>query len=84
MDDLEVFRSAFIASGIDIERLIARTQQDDVKKRLIDLTTDAVNRGAFGSPTFFVGKEMFFGKDRLRDVEESIVEQTSRAMPKTA
>ncbi len=77
MDDAEVFRSAFISSGIDIDRLIARAQQDDVKKRLIDLTTDAVNRGAFGSPTFFVGKEMFFGKDQLRDVEESIVEQMS-------
>jgi 2-hydroxychromene-2-carboxylate isomerase len=75
MDDVEVFRSAFISSGIDIDPLIARAQQGDVKKRLIDLTTDAVNRGAFGSPTFFVGKEMFFGKDRLRDVEESIVEQ---------
>ena len=78
MDDLEVFRSAFKSSGVDIERLIARAQQDDVKKRLIDLTTDAVNRGAFGSPTFFVGTEMFFGKDQLRDVEESIIEQTSR------
>jgi 2-hydroxychromene-2-carboxylate isomerase len=84
MDDVEVFRSAFAASGIDIERLMARAQQDDVKKRLIDLTTDAVNRGAFGSPTFFVGKEMFFGKDQLRDVEESIVEQTGPALPKTA
>ena len=84
MDDLETFRNAFISSGIDIDRLIARAQQDDVKKGLIDRTTDAVNRGAFGSPTFFVGKEMFFGKDQLRDVEESIVEQTSRAMTKTA
>ena len=72
MDDVEVFRSAFAASGIDIERLMARAQQDDVKKRLIDLTTDAVNRGAFGSPTFFVGKEMFFGKEQLREVEELI------------
>jgi 2-hydroxychromene-2-carboxylate isomerase len=78
MDDVEVFRGAFMSSGVDIDRLIARAQQDDVKKRLIDLTTDAVNRGAFGSPTFFVGKEMFFGKDRLRDVEESIVEQASQ------
>ncbi|MBR1172713.1 2-hydroxychromene-2-carboxylate isomerase [Bradyrhizobium sp. KB893862 SZCCT0404] len=84
MDDLEIFRSAFISSGIDIDRLIARAQQDDVKKGLIDRTTDAVNRGAFGSPTFFVGKEMFFGKDQLRDVEESIVEQTGRAVAKTA
>ena len=75
MDDLEVFRAAFKSSGIDIDRLIARAQQDDVKKRLIDLTTDAVDRGAFGSPTFFVGKEMFFGKDQLRDVEESILAQ---------
>jgi 2-hydroxychromene-2-carboxylate isomerase len=84
MDDLEVFRSAFISSGIDIERLIARAQADDVKKRLIDLTADAVNRGAFGSPTFFVGEEMFFGKDQLRDVEESILEQTGHSMSKTA
>ncbi|QWG17186.1 2-hydroxychromene-2-carboxylate isomerase [Bradyrhizobium sediminis] len=78
MDDLEVFRNAFISSGIDIDRLIARAQQDEVKKRLIEATNDAVARGAFGSPTFFVGSEMFFGKDQLRDVEESIVEQTSR------
>ena len=76
MDDPEVFRSAFISSGIDIDTLIRRSQQDDVKKRLIDLTRDAVDRGAFGAPTFFVGKEMFFGKDQLRDVEESIVAQS--------
>ena len=82
MDDIEVFRAAFKSSGLDIDRLIARAQQDDVKKKLIDLTGDAVNRGAFGSPTFFVGKEMFFGKDQLRDVEESIVEQTRQLAPK--
>src|SRR6478609_2370085 len=70
--------------ALETERLIARAQQDDVKKRLIDLTTDAVNRGAFGSPTFFVGTEMFFGKDQLRDVEESIIEQTSRPVSKPA
>jgi 2-hydroxychromene-2-carboxylate isomerase len=75
MDDPEVFRSAFATSGIDIDRLIARAQQDDVKKKLIDNTTDAVERGEFGSPTFFVGSEMFFGKDQLRDVEDSIVAQ---------
>lgn len=84
MDDLEIFRNAFASSGIDIDRLMARAQQDDVKKRLIDLTNDAVGRGAFGSPTFFVGKEMFFGKDQLRDVEESIVEQTRQPVSKTA
>jgi len=82
MDDPEVFRSAFISSGIDIDRVAKRAQEDDVKKRLIELTTDAVSRGAFGSPTFFVGKEMFFGKDQLRDVEESIVEQSGGATSK--
>jgi len=78
MDDVEIFRAALKSSGIDIDRLMARARQDDVKKRLIDLTTDAVNRGAFGSPTFFVGKEMFFGKDQLRDVEEEILAQTTQ------
>ena len=84
MDDPEIFRNAFLSSGIDIDRLIARAQQDDVKKKLIEVTTDAVNRGAFGSPTFFVGTEMFFGKDQLRDVEESIVEQLGAAKAKSA
>jgi 2-hydroxychromene-2-carboxylate isomerase len=58
---------------------MARAQQDDVKKKLIELTNDAVARGAFGSPTFFVGKEMFFGKDQLRDVEEEILAQNGHA-----
>jgi 2-hydroxychromene-2-carboxylate isomerase len=84
MDDPEIFRNAFLSSGIDIDRLIARAQQDDVKKKLIEVTTDAVNRGAFGSPTFFVGTEMFFGKDQLRDVEDSIVEQLGAAKAKSA
>ena len=84
MDDVETFRKAFIASGVDIDKLIARAQQDDVKKKLIEVTTDAVNRGAFGSPTFFVGKEMFFGKDQLRDVEDSIVAQFGEASAKSA
>ena len=84
MDDLDMFRNAFISSGIDIDRLIARAQQDDVKNKLIEDTTDAVSRGAFGSPTFFVGKEMFFGKDQLRDVEDSIFEQIGAARPKIA
>jgi 2-hydroxychromene-2-carboxylate isomerase len=84
MDDPKVFRDAFILSGIDIDRLIARAQHDDVKRKLIANTNAAVERGTFGSPTFFVGEEMFFGKDQLRDVEESIVEQSGAARLKTA
>ena len=78
MDDVEVFRAAFKSAGLDADRLMARAQQDDVKKKLLELTNDAVNRGAFGSPTFFVGDEMFFGKDQLRDVEEEILAQNSQ------
>ena len=84
MDDPQIFRDAFLSSGIDIDRLIARAQQDDVKKKLIDNTQNAVARGEFGSPTFFVGDEMFFGKDKLREVEESIVEQLGGIRRKTA
>ena len=84
MDDPQVAREALISSGIDFDRLFARAQEPDVKNRLLELTQDAVNRGAFGSPTFFVGNEMFFGKDQLRDVEEAIVEAaTASRRPKT-
>jgi 2-hydroxychromene-2-carboxylate isomerase len=84
MDDPEVLRAAFKSSGIDIDRLIARAQQDDVKQKLIKDTNDAVARGVFGSPTFFVGSEMFFGKDQLKDVEEAIVLQSSIGEAKRA
>lgn len=79
MDDTEVFRAAFLSSGIDIDRLIARSQQDDVKKTLIANTNNAVERGSFGSPTFYVGSEMYFGKDQLHDVEQAIMQQQSTA-----
>ena len=79
MDDPQVARKAFISSNIDFDRLFARAQQQDVKDRLLKLTQEAVDRGAFGSPTFFVGNEMFFGKDQLRDVEEAILEASATA-----
>ena len=72
MDDPEVVRAALTESGFDAERLLARTQEAEVKDRLIKNTEASVARGTFGAPTFFVGEEIFFGKDRLRDVEEEI------------
>jgi 2-hydroxychromene-2-carboxylate isomerase len=72
MDDPEIATKAFAASGIDAAKLFARAQEPDVKSKLIENTQMAVERGAFGSPTFFVGKEMFFGKEQLREVEELI------------
>jgi len=73
MDDPEVARAALDQSRLDGGRLIAMTQEPAVKDRLLANTQRSVERGAFGSPTFFVGDEMFFGKDRLRDVEEEIL-----------
>jgi len=73
MDDLDIAMAAFKASGIDSAKLFARAQDADVKAKLIENTQSAVARGAFGSPTFFVGSEMFFGKEQLRDVEEMIL-----------
>jgi 2-hydroxychromene-2-carboxylate isomerase len=71
-DDPEVAIKAIGASGLDAARLFARAQEADVKAKLIENTQVAVERGAFGSPTFFVGKEMFFGKEQLREVEDLI------------
>lgn len=79
MDDPKVLREALISSGLDADKLIARSQEPDVKNRLLELTQNAVDRGAFGSPSFFVGNELFFGKDQLRDVEEEIVAQKAKA-----
>jgi 2-hydroxychromene-2-carboxylate isomerase len=73
MDDLEVLRAALVESGLDAERLFALAQALDVKNELLENTQRSVERGTFGSPTFFVGEEIYFGKDRLRDVEEAMV-----------
>jgi 2-hydroxychromene-2-carboxylate isomerase len=72
MDDPEVAAKALASSGLDGAKLLARAQEAEVKAKLIANTQDAVERGAFGSPTFFVGKEMFFGKEQLRDVEDMV------------
>jgi len=71
MDDPETVKGALAQSDID-PALLERAQAPEVKAALISNTEDAVARGAFGIPTFFVGPEIFFGKDRLRDVEEAI------------
>ena len=72
MDDPAVFRAALLESGLDADRLLARAQDRDVKDTLARNTQAAVDRGTFGIPTFFVGGEIYFGKDRLRDLEEQI------------
>jgi 2-hydroxychromene-2-carboxylate isomerase len=73
MDDPEIALAALASSGLDAKRLLARAGEADVKAKLIENTQNAVERGAFGSPTFFVGNEMFFGKEQLRDVEDMVL-----------
>ena len=75
MDDPEVLRGALVESGFAVGPLLALAQTDEVKEELRANTERSVARGTFGSPTFFVGAEIFFGKDRLRDVEEAILAQ---------
>jgi 2-hydroxychromene-2-carboxylate isomerase len=72
MSDGDVVAGALHEAGLDGSRLIARAQEPEVKERLLKNTEASVARGTFGSPTFFVGDEIFFGKDKLRDVEQEI------------
>jgi 2-hydroxychromene-2-carboxylate isomerase len=74
MDDPAVVVAAWKESGFDADKLGALIQDQAVKDKLVANTQKSVERGCFGSPTFFVGDEIFFGKDRLREVEEMIVE----------
>jgi 2-hydroxychromene-2-carboxylate isomerase len=79
MDDPEVIRASLKEAALDADLLLRRIQDDDVKARLLENTQAAVERGVFGSPSFFVGDELFFGKDQLRDVEVEIAQQKQAA-----
>ncbi len=72
MDDPAIVAAALSESGFDGPALLARTQEDAVKAKLVANTEAAVARGAFGIPTFYVGDDMFFGKERLGQVEEML------------
>jgi 2-hydroxychromene-2-carboxylate isomerase len=72
LDDPAVLKAALIESGLPADKLFELSQTAEVKDGLLAETTRAVERGTFGSPTFFVDDDIYFGKDRLRDVEEAI------------
>ena len=72
MADDAVILETLNAAGLDGAAIVAASQDADVKAALLANTESAHARGAFGSPTFFVNGEIWFGKDRLRDVEEEI------------
>jgi 2-hydroxychromene-2-carboxylate isomerase len=74
MDDPAVVTATWKECGFDSDKLAALVQDQAIKDKLVANTQSSVARGCFGSPTFFVGDQIFFGKDRLREVEEMIVE----------
>ena len=72
MADAAEIAAVLQEAGLDGAALLAKAQEPEIKAGLINNTQSAFDHGAFGSPTFFLGDTMFFGKDRLRDVEEEI------------
>ncbi len=68
----EVLRELAASAGLDPQAAFARMLSPEVKDRLRLNTEEAVRRGAFGAPTFFVGEQMFFGNDRLGFVEAAL------------
>ncbi len=72
MDDPEVVWAALTESGMPVTELQAKVTEPEVKATLINNTLASVERGNFGSPTFFIGDDLYFGKNTLRDVEEAL------------
>jgi len=73
MDDPAVVAQVLTEAGLDARALLEATQDPEVKAELMANTEAAAARGAFGIPTFFVGDEIFFGKERLGQVEEELL-----------
>jgi 2-hydroxychromene-2-carboxylate isomerase len=72
MDDPEEIVAVVTTAGIDAAALVARSEAPEIKQGLIDNTEAACAAGAFGIPTFAVDGAIWFGKDRLREVEEAM------------
>ncbi|MFQ5954959.1 MAG: 2-hydroxychromene-2-carboxylate isomerase [Kiloniellales bacterium] len=72
LNEANEVRNTLVEAGLDADTYFAEIQRDDIKARLRKNTDDAVARGAFGVPTFFVGDQMFFGQDRLHFVKEAL------------
>lgn len=70
--DPEVVRQVLDNAGLDGFALLAKADDPEVKAELVTNTEHAAARGAFGVPTFFVGEEMFWGKERLGQVSEAL------------
>ena len=72
LDDAEVLAQTLSDADLPSERLLGLSQTPEVKAELLASTEAAFAHGAFGIPSFLVGDELFFGKDRLDDVEREV------------
>jgi 2-hydroxychromene-2-carboxylate isomerase len=79
MDEPAIWRAALIEAGFNPDQFLELIERREIKDELMNNTQRSVERGTFGSPTCYVGDEIFFGKDRLRDVEETIVQRRGEA-----
>jgi 2-hydroxychromene-2-carboxylate isomerase len=68
----DTLAKAFDDAGLDGQALVALAEDPDVKAELVANTEAAVSRGAFGVPTFFVGQEIFWSKERLAQVAAAL------------
>ncbi len=76
MDDIEVIQSVLNENELPTKEIFEGTQDQNIKNKLIENTNFAVEKGAFGAPSFLIDDELFFGKETLQDVEELILSQT--------
>lgn len=72
LGNADVVAEVLSAAGLDAATFEQRVSDEASKERLKNTTEEAVNRGVFGAPTFFVGSEMHFGQDRLDFVAEAL------------
>jgi len=73
LGDPAVLAATLAEAGFDADEFIALVGDPEVKAKLVATTEEAVARGVFGAPTFFVGEAMFFGQDRLDFVREALL-----------
>ena len=72
LSDPMVAGSIISAAGFDAQKILEQSSQQVIKSSLRETTEEAIQRGAFGAPTMFVGNEMFFGQDRLDFLVEEL------------
>ena len=74
LGDEAAFRRVLDDAGVDSQSVLSAIEDRETKDELRRTTDEAVERGVFGAPTFFVGQEMFWGNDRLDFVERALGE----------